>query len=168
MTTTSTSTYSYTRTHTATHLSDTIMASITDVLVSLGISTTRHELNWNQNATAISNWIEEGSLRQVAVECVHPDGTTSPVFEFDVAYDAGGVGDRKFTADNASLVKYLAKIRTVPSGSTYRLFCSHNFTPSEQPGWSAGTRASVSGLRTRTIGTLAGAPDATATARVHI
>jgi hypothetical protein len=167
VTATSTTTYSFTRTHTATHLSDTIMASITDILVTLGIDTTRHWVEWQQNTNAITRWIEEGSLKQVAVECIRPGGTVAPVFEFDVTYTAGGVGDRKFTADNASVLKYLAKIQSVPVGTTFRLFCSHNWTPSEQPGWTDGNRASTSGLRARTIGTLAGAPDASATARVH-
>jgi Bacterial HORMA domain 2 len=167
VTTTKTATYSYTRAHTATHLSDTIMTSITDILITLGIEATRHHQQWQQNANAINRWIEEGSLKQVAVECVQPDGTVAPVFEFDVAYTAGGIGDRKFTADNASFLKYLAKIQRVPAGTTFRLFCSYRWTPSEQPGWISGTRASTNGLRTRSIGTLAGAPDATATARVH-
>ncbi|BBZ50274.1 hypothetical protein H7H82_14235 [Mycobacterium heidelbergense] len=167
MTTTNTATYSYTRTHTATHLSDTIMASISDILVTLGIDTARHFQRWQLNANAITRWIEEGSLEQVAVECVRPDGTVAPVFEFVVTYTAGGIGDRKFTADNASLLTYLAKIQSVPLGTTFRLFCSYRWTPSEQPGWTDGTRASTSGLRTRSIGTLAGAPDAIATARVH-
>lgn len=168
MSTTSTSTYTYTRTHTAVHLSDTIMASITDILITLGIDTTRHHRQWDQNSRAIACWIEEGSLKQVAVECIRPDGATVPVFEFDVNYTAGGMGDRKFTADNASVLKYLAKVRTVPAGTTFRLFCSHHWTPSAQPGWTDGTRASTSGLRARSIGTLAGAPDANTTARVHI
>lgn len=166
--TTSTYAYAYTRAHTATHLSDTIMGSITDILVTLGIDPTRHFSHWNQNSRAIAAWIEEGSLRQVAVECVHPDSTVEPVFEFDVSYTEGGVGDSKFTADNAVMLKYLAKLRSVPKNTTFRIFCSHHWTPSDQPGWSDGTRASTAGLRARTIGTLAGGPDARTTARVHI
>jgi hypothetical protein len=165
--TTNTGTYTYARTHTATHISDTIMTSITDILITLGIDAARHHQRWQQNANAIRRWIEEGSLKQVAVECILPDGTVAPVFEFDVAYTAGGVGDRKFTADNASLLKYLAKIKRVPAGTMFRLFCSYHWTPSKQPGWISGTRASTDGLRTRSIGTLAGAPDATATTHVH-
>jgi hypothetical protein len=143
------------------------MVSITDILVTLGIDSTPHYRQWEQNANAITRWIEEGSLKQVAVECVRPDGTVVPVFEFDVIYTAGGIGDRTFTADNVSFLKYLAKIQSVPAGTTFRLFCSYRWTPSEQPGWTAGTRASTSGFRTRRIGTLASGPDASATARVH-
>ncbi|MBB3753678.1 hypothetical protein FHT44_006200 [Mycolicibacterium sp. BK634] len=144
------------------------MSSITDILVSLGIDTARHMREWVQNTNAISSWIEEGSLREVALECIQPDGTVAPVFEFTVAYTTGGVGDRKFTADNASLLKYAARIQRVPAGTTFRLFCSYRWTASDQPGWGPGTRASTIGLRTRSIGTLATGPDARAATRVHL
>ena len=104
----------------------------------------------------------------VWLECHRPSGVVDPIYEFSVNYTAGGFGDKKFTADNASLMRYMAKIKSVPSGTTYRLFCTFNGYHTPQDGWSPGTKASTDGLRSRTIGTLAGAPDATATTRVHM
>ena len=168
MTSTSVGVHSTTRTHTANHLSDVIMSSISDILATLKINASRFYQDWAQDFTAISNWIEEGTLKAVALECHRPDGTVKPVFDFEVTYAAGGVGDRTFTADNASLLKYLAKLEHVPAGTTYRLFCSFNSVwRSDQVGWSVGNKASTSGLRSRTVGTLAGGPDATATTRIH-
>ncbi|MFY0407930.1 hypothetical protein [Solicola sp. PLA-1-18] len=160
--------HALTRTHTANHLSDVIMSSVGDILAALKINTNRFYSDWTQDCAAISAWIEEGTLKTVALECHRPDGVVKPVFDFDVSYTNGGVGDRKFVADNASLLKYMAKLDEVPAGTTYRLFCSFNsHWHSPQAGWSPGSKASTSGLRSRTVGTLAGGPDATATTRIH-
>lgn len=168
MTSSSVGVHALTRTHTANHLSDVIMSSVGDILATLKIDTSRFYNDWTQDFAAISAWIEEGTLKTVSLECHRPDGVVKPVFDFDVSYTNGGVGDRKFTADNASLLKYLAKLEQVPAGTTYRLFCSFNgYWHSDQDGWSPGNKASTTGLRSRTVGTLAGGPDATATTRIH-
>lgn len=166
MTSTNTHTTTYTRTHTATHLSDVVMASISEILATLGIDASRLYSDWRQDASAISAWIEEGSLAAVVLECRRPSGVTDPIFEFAISYTAGGYGDKKFTSDNASLMRYAAKLKTVPTGTTFRLFCTFSMSHSSQPGWSTGTRASTDGLRSRTIGTLAGGPHGTATTRL--
>ena len=160
-------TSTYTRTHTATHLADVILGSIADILGTLGIDPTRLFADWPADQAAISNWIEEGSLKCVALECHRPEGTASPIFEFPVSYTATGLGNRKFTADRAALAKYLAKLQQVPRGTTYHLFCSFNGPHSEQEGWSPGTRASVAGLRSASFGTLAAAPHAHAALRYY-
>lgn len=155
-----TATATYTRTHTATHLADVIMGSIADILGTLGIDPTRLFADWDTDQKAISAWIAEGSLDCVALECHGPSGTVDPILEFPVSYTGTGEGDRKFTADRAALARYLAKLSSVPSGTTYRLFCTYNHPPSDQPGWGPGTRASTSGMRSYSFGTLAAGPHA--------
>ena len=163
MTFTSVSTTTYTRTHTATHLADVILGSIADILATLRIDATRVFADWDTDQRAISAWITEGSLASVALECHQPTGAVSPIFEFPVSYLLGtGEGDRKFTADRAALARYLAKLQTVPAGTVYRIFCSHNGTHSNQPGWAPATRASLSGMRSYSFGTLAAGPHASA------
>lgn len=162
-----TSVSTYARTHTATHLADVILGSIADILGTLGIDPTRLFADWDTDQSAISAWIEEGSLRCVALECHRPNGTVDPVFEFPVTYTAGGVGDRQFTTDRAARLRYMAKLSGVPRGTVYRLFCSYRWTPSEQPGWSPGTRASLDGMRSASFGTLASGPHATAGMRYY-
>ena len=157
-----TTTATYTRTHTATHLADVILGSIADILGTLGIDPTRLFADWETDQSAISNWIEEGTLRCVALECHRPNGTVSPIMEFPVSYTGTGEGDRKFTADRAALARYLAKLQSVPWGTTYRLFCSFNGPHSDQPGWSSGHRASTSGMQSHSFGTLAAGPHASA------
>jgi len=155
----------FTRTHTATHLADVILGSIADILASLGIDATRVFADWDTDQRAISAWIAEGSLACVALECHQPSGAVAPVFEFPVSYIGTGEGDRKFTADRAALARYLAKLQSVPRGTTYRLFCSYKGTHSTQTGWSPGTRASLDGMRSYSFGTLAAGPHATASLR---
>ena len=162
-----TSVSAYTRTHTATHLADVILGSIADILGTLEIDPTRLFADWPTDQTAIANWIEEGSLKCVALECHRPDGSANPIFEFPVSYTATGLGNRGFTADRAALARYLAKLQSVPRGTEYRLFCSFRRPHSEQPGWSPGTRASVAGMRSASFGTLAAAPHASATMRYY-
>jgi Bacterial HORMA domain 2 len=156
-----TSVSTYTRTHTATHLADVILGSIADILGTLGIDPTRVFADWDTDQRAISAWIEEGSLACVALECHQPGGAVAPIFEFPVSYIAGE-GDRKFTADRAALARYLAKLQSVPRGTVYRIFCTYHGYHSDQQGWSPGTRASVSGMRSYSFGTLAAGPHASA------
>lgn len=158
-------TSTYTRTHTATHLSDVILGSIADILGTLGIDATRLFADWDQDQQAIAAWITEGSLAMVALECHQPNGTVSPIFEFPVSYTGTGEGDRKFIADRADLARWLAKLRSVPAGTKFRLFCSYNGSHSSQPGWEPASRTSTAGMRSHSFGTLAGAPHASATLR---
>jgi hypothetical protein len=150
----------YTRVQTATHLADVVLGSIADILATLGIDATRVFADWDTDQKAIAAWITEGSLSTVVLECHQPNGTVSPIFEFPVAYGLTGVGDRKFTADRAALARYLAKLKTVPIGTVHRIFCSFSGAHSGQPGWSAGSRASVAGMRSYSFGTLAAGPHA--------
>lgn len=157
----------HTRTHTATHLADVILGSIADILATLKMDPTRLFADWETDQAAISAWIEEGSLRCVTLECHRPTGVVDPIFEFPVTYTASGVGNRQFTADRAALARYLAKLRDVPRGTKYRLFCNFSGPHSEQPGWSPGTRASVDGMRSSSFGTLAAGPYADAGMRYY-
>ena len=162
MTHTLTSVSTYTRTHTATHLADVILGSIADILGTLGIDPTRFFADWETDQHAILNWIYEGSLKCVVLECHQPNGITSPIFEFPVSYTTTGDGDRRFTTDRAALARYLAKLELVPHGTTYHLICSFNGLHSPQNGWGPGTRASLSGMRSYSFGTLATGPHAKA------
>ncbi|MGH2597645.1 MAG: hypothetical protein ACRDH7_17050 [Actinomycetota bacterium] len=162
-----TATSTYTRTHTATHLADVIMGSIADILGTLEIDATRHFADWDTDQSAIAAWITEGSLACVALECHQPNGGVDPILEFPVAYSGTGEGDRKFTADRAALARYLAKLKRVPRGTTYRLFCSYNGPHSNQPGWGPATRSSTAGMRSYSFGTLAAAPHASARLRYY-
>lgn len=157
---TSTSTYTYTQT--ATYLSDVIMGTIGDILALLGIQPDG-ALRWDQDERAIAAWIAEQSLDTVVLECQRPDGTVRPIFEFPVTYKTSGQGE--FENSRAAMARAHAKITSVPSGTTYRLFCTFRTSRTPQPGWSTGTRASTDGLRSTSFGTLADAPHASAGAR---
>jgi hypothetical protein len=143
------------------------MGSIADILGTLRMDATRLFADWDTDQRAISAWIAEGSLRSVALECHQPSGSVNPILEFPVAYTGSGEGDRKFTADRAALARYLAKLKSVPSGTRYQLFCSFNGPHSDQPGWSLGTRASLDGMQAHSFGTLAAGPHANTSLRYY-
>lgn len=159
---TSTHSLIYTRVHTAVHLTEIILGTIGDILTDLGIDHSRFAADWQDNENAIQAWITEGSLAQVVLECHQPSGTVDPVIEFPVTYTATGVGNAEFTASRARLARFLAKLDRVPTGTTYRLFCTFTSSHTTQPGWSPGTRASTDGLRGTTFGTLGRAPHGSA------
>lgn len=157
---TSTFTYDYVRTHTATHLTEVILGTISDMLADLGINMDQLCRDWEQNENAIKAWIVEGSLAQVVLECHRPSGAVNPVFEFPVSYTKSGTGDAEFTASRARLARFRAKLDRVPDGTIYQLFCTFNGPRTPQPGWSPGTRTSTEGLRSITFGTVGAAPQA--------
>lgn len=159
---TATSTTTYTRTHTATYLSDVILGAIGDILALLGI-TPNNAARWDLDQKAIAAWIEEQSLDTVVLECHRPGGTVRPIFEFPVTYDVSGVG--QFENSQAAMSRYLAKISSVPAGTTYRLFCTFRKTRTPQDGWSPGVRSSTAGLHSTSFGSLAEAPHARASMR---
>jgi len=162
-----TTTAAYTRTNTAVHLSGVIMGTISDILSQLQVDLTTLFRDWAQNETAISAWIEEGSLSEVVLECHQPNGTVSPVLEFPVTYTVGGAADSAFTADRAALARYRAKLTSVPRGTTAVLVCTFNWSPHKQmAGWGPGTRAQVGGLQANRFGTLGTAPDASVGLRI--
>ena len=162
---TRTATTTITRTHTATHLADVILGSVADILETLGIDPTWLFADWENEQRAIFAWIKEGSLKCVVLECHQPNGTVSPVLEFPVSYEGTGVADRKFTADRASLARYLAKLQTVPAGTTHRLICTFNGDRTPQPGWRPARRASIAGMQSHSFGRLAAGPHAGADLR---
>ncbi|ESZ99762.1 hypothetical protein E0F15_08710 [Frankia sp. B2] len=164
---TSTITYNYTRAHTATHLTDIILGTITDILADLKIDTTLFGRDWKQNEDAIKAWIEEGSLDTVVLECHQPSGTVAPVIEFPVSYTAGGNGNAEFTASRARAARFRAKFDRVPTGTTHRLICTFNAPHTPQPGWGPGQRASTDGLQSITFGTLGSAPRASTGMRYY-
>lgn len=153
-----TTTSTYTRTHTAVYLTEVILGAIGDILAHLGIDLTYLYSNWERDEAAIKKWIEEESLKEVILECYRPDGTVRPVIEFPVSYQTTGRADIAFTEHRAALARYRAKIDSVPRGTTFRLFCTFRKSHTPMPGWSAGTRASTSGLNSMSFGTLASAP----------
>lgn len=159
---TSTSTTTYTYTHTATYLSDVIMGTISDILALLGV-TPSNAARWDLDQRAIAAWIEEQSLDTVVLECHRSNGTVKPIFEFPITYKGTGQGD--FENSRAAMARAQAKITSVPSGTTYQLFCTFRRPRTPQDGWSHGTRASTNGLHSTSFGTLADAPHASASAR---
>lgn len=160
MSSTHTSTTTHTRTHTATFLSELVLGTIGDILAELGIDLTRLYRDWTQDQTAIKAWIEEGSLAMVVLECHRPDGSVTPIFEFPISYEPGRGADKAFVESRASLARYRAKLDSVPTGTTYTLFCSYNGPHSEQVGWSPGRRSSTAGLDALSFGRLGQGPHA--------
>ena len=153
---------SFTLTQTSTHLSDVILGSIVDILSTLKIDPTDLFTDWQTYQSAISNWIEEGSLSSVALECHQPDGSIHPIFEFPVKYTSNAIGDRHFISSRATRLLYLSKLSSVPAGTKHRLICTFRFNHSEQPGWVSANRADTAELRSYSFGTLASAPHASA------
>jgi Bacterial HORMA domain 2 len=152
-----------TRTQTAVFLADTIMGAFSEVIAVLGLSHTSLTSQWTIIENGIKQWIEEGSLSDVVLEC-GPTDRPYAVFEIPIQYSYG-TGEVEFVASKARLARYLAKLATVPAGATYRVVTSHNGPHAPMPGWSATTRASTVDMSSYSLGSLGRAPDASISAR---
>ena len=131
------------------------------------IDTSPLHRTWETDEQAIRNWITEGSLDTVILECQPPTGPAKPVIEFPVTYTATGAGDGEFTASRARMARFRAKLDRVPAGTTFRLVCTFNGPHTSQEGWNPTTRASTSQLRSLTFGTVGSGPHASAGLRYH-
>lgn len=160
------SSYAVVRAYTATHLSNAIAGAITEILTQLGISALTLANSWDRSyGPAIRDWIEEGSLAVVIVECRRPDGAVKPIFEFPVEYTSDG--DAGFSHRHLALARHWVKFDRAPAGTTFVISCVHHFTPADLHGWGWSTRASTAGLRSVTLGTLAAGPHAAASVRAY-
>lgn len=161
---TSTATRTVTRIHTAIHLTNAVLGAIAEILSHLGISAQRLLSAWDTDyEPALRAWIHEGSLAMIVLECQRPDGTAEPIFEFPIEYTADG--SAALSHRHIALARQWLKLSSVPSGTTYRVLCTYNGWHSDQPGWTDATRASTTGMRSVSLGTLAAGPYAAASVR---
>ena len=166
--TVTTSTAVYTRVHTATYLTEVVLGAVGDILAHLGLSLGNHHANFAQNEAAIAQWIIEQSLETVILECTTSAGRLAFAAEFPVTYAGNDQQRSEFVSSRAALGRYRAKLASVPAGSTYRLVCTFRTAASDMPGWSSTTRASTAGLNSYSFGSLASAPHASASLRIHM
>lgn len=161
-----TATRTITRAHTATHLSNAMEGALVEILEHLGVSARSLMAAWaGTYDPAIRQWIEEGSLSQLVLECHRPDGEVEPIFEFPVEYSDDGAA--ALSHRHVAQARLWVKLNRVPSGTAYKVVCQHQRTPTSMPGWTDGYRASTVGLRSITFGTLAAGPYATASIRAY-
>lgn len=158
-----TRTVAHTRIETAVFLSDTIMGAFIEIVAALGLSHAYLTSQWTLIENALKQWIEEGSLDEVVLECGPSDQPYS-VFEIPVRYSYG-TGEVEYVANKARLARYMAKLDSVPAGATYRVVASHNGTRTPMPGWSSTSRASTDGMSSFSVGSLGRAPDASISGR---
>jgi hypothetical protein len=157
------STYTYTRVHTATYLSGVVIGAFGDILSSLGLSPT--SVNWEETEVAVIQWITEGSLREIQLIVERPDGLPEMTFEVPMRYTVTAAGDAQFVSYQASLARYLAKLRSLPRGCTYRLLAYYNGPHTSMPGWGPASGVSTDGMTSRSLGMIGAGPEATASLR---
>ena len=109
-------------------LADVILGSIADILGTLGIDPTRLFADWSTDQAAISNWIGEGSLKCVALECHRPErnGESDLRVPGDVHGQWAG-GSEIHSRSGRAVAKYSSEVAAgYPMEPAYRLFCSFN------------------------------------------
>lgn len=160
-------THTYTSTHTATYLTETILGTLAEAIAQLGLVPTAVTDDWARNETAVLQWIEERSLKSLSVEFTSTSGALITVVEFPVEYSSSGADAAEFRASKDRIRRFLAKFGTLPSTTQTRLFAQFYGNHSSMPGWTKGTAADRSGLRSTSAGTLATAPGATASMSIY-
>jgi hypothetical protein len=161
------STHTYTSTHTATYLTETILGTLVEAIAQLGLKPTAVTDDWARNEAAVLKWIEERSLKSLSVEFTSSSGTLITVVEFPVEFCASGKDAAEFRASKDRIRRFLTKFGTLPSTTQTRLFVKFYGHHTTMPGWSKGTSADRSGLRSTSAGTLATAPGAAASMSIY-
>jgi hypothetical protein len=154
-------TQSETRVRTAVHLSDAIMGTFEHILAHLGLTSTYLNQHWKTIEAGLKTWIAEGSLEAVRLECGNPDRPVA-VFEIPITYKITGSGDITFVTSQTRITRSLAKLQSVPAGSSYRVVVSYAGTHAHVDGWHETTLGDTSGMSSYSLGGVARGPDASA------
>jgi hypothetical protein len=159
-------TYINTRAQTAVHLTDVVTGTLSSILAHMGLSSAYLDRHWDTIEQGLRYWIEEGSLLDVRLE-IGDSSIPDAVFEMPIEYRLSGAGDVEFVTSQARQNRLLAKLSSVPAGSSYRVVVSHStgFTPLSD--WSNTSAADTSGLVSYSLGDLGSGPDARASLISH-
>lgn len=151
-----------TRVRTAVHLTDAIMGTFSHILAHLGLNSAYLTKHWATIEAGLKTWIAEGSLEDVRLEC-GPRSKPNAVFEIPISYKITGSGDITFVTSQTRITRTLAKLQTVPAGTSYRVVVERNTSShSHVDGWAPTTLADTSGMSSFSLGGVASGPDAAA------
>jgi len=156
-----TAVYTDTRVRTAVHLTNAIMGTFEHILAHLGLSPGYLSRHWDSIETGLQTWIAEGSLDDVRLECGDPTDPQA-VFSIPLSYEVSGSGDITFVTSQARVTRTLAKLQSVPAGTTYRLVASYSQPHTPVDGWSETTAADTTAMSAYALGGVASGPDASA------
>jgi hypothetical protein len=155
-------THTNTRVRTAVHLTDAIIGTFQNIVASLGLAPDYVQTRWDTIERGLTTWITEGSLDEVSFEFgpqAHPDA----VFVVPLSYTVSGDGDVSFVTNQARLARLMAKVESVPPGTSYRMVVSHKGSYASVDGWKDTTAADTSALVSSfAMGNIASGPDASA------
>ena len=151
-----------TRVKTAVHLTDAIMGTFQNIVASLGLSSGYLQNHWDVIERGLKAWIAEGSLDEVRLE-FGSESDPEVIFVIPLSYEVTGDGDVTFVTSQARLARMMAKLETVPAGTSYRLVVSHNGSYQWVDGWQNSSFADTSALTSSyAMGNVASGPDASA------
>jgi hypothetical protein len=150
-----------TRVRTAVHLTDAIMGTFEHILAHLGLMADYLNRHWETIEAGLKTWIIEGSLAEVRLECGSCDDPEA-VFAVPLSYNVSGTGDVTFVTSQVRMTRALAKLESVPAGTSYRVVVRHEGSYTPLDGWKATTLATTSGMSSYSLGGLASGPDASA------
>lgn len=154
-------THAATNVRTAVHLTDAITGTFEHILAHLGLSSAYLDRNWSAIEAGLTTWIAEGSLADVRLECGDPSDPDA-VFHVPLSYRVSGAGDVTFVTSQARLTRALAKLESVPAGTSYRVVVNHRGSYSAVAGWSSTNAADTSRMGSYALGSVASGPDASA------
>jgi hypothetical protein len=150
-----------TRVRTAVHLTDAIMGTFEHILAHLGLRSTYLNDHWVTIEAGLKTWIIEGSLAEVRLECGDRDRPEA-VFSVPLSYNVSGAGDITFVTSQARMTRALAKLQSVPAGTSYRVVVTYEGRHTPVAGWKSTNLASTNGMNSYSLGGLASGPDASA------
>jgi hypothetical protein len=145
------SVYSYS--HSTTYVTDNILKSLKDIILSSGLSPEGLVDEWASLHRAISTWIGSEHLEQVMLEVFNP--TTDKLitrWDIEVVYSWNS-SDGRFWTDTEQLRYAIRKAGVWPSDAKYRVLLKNKPNRPDVDGWGPANARSLDGFVRQSLGT---------------
>lgn len=138
--------------HSVTYVSDNILKSLKDIIVSSGLNPTKLVDDRDVLHRGISAWLKSGHLKQVTLEIFDPATDKLIVrWDLDIVYGYGS-DDGNFWTDTSQLRYHILKAGLAPSQASYRVLVNNDTGRPDVDGWSSCSARSTEGFVRQSLG----------------
>lgn len=141
-----------TYTHSVTYVSDKMLKSLKDIILSSGLSPEKLTRDWEVLSRGIKTWLNTKDLESVHLEVYNPL-TDKLIGRWDFEMYYGYSGDGAFWVDTDAINYHIIKAGVWPSNCDYRIVVTNKPGRLDVAGWSSATLRTTDGFVRQSIGT---------------
>lgn len=140
--------------HTTTYLTDKLMNSLKQIIISAGLDLGKFRDDWDSTERAIKTWVKSKHLQKITLE-IFKFGTRTLVtrWDLDIEY-SNGSGEESFWTDTNTIKFAIKKCGSIPDDCTYDIIITNASGYPHIEGWGSCKLRSTNGLRKRSAGTV--------------